>query len=94
MIVVMQKGAGEAQVAAISELVAGWGLKAHVSQGAERTVIGLIGDEAQAQAPSLEMMPGVEKVMPVLKPTSGPVRNSTRKKPSSRSRRPAMATAA
>ena len=68
MIVVMKKGAEEAQVKAISDLVLGWGLKAHVSQGEERTVIGLIGDEAQAQGPSLEMMPGVEKVMPVLKP--------------------------
>ena len=68
MIVVMKKGAEEAQVKAISDLVEGWGLKAHVSQGEERTVIGLIGDEAQAQGPSLEMMPGVEKVMPVLKP--------------------------
>ena len=68
MIVVMKKGASEAQVKAIAELVAGWGLKAHVSPGEEVTVIGLIGDEAAMQETALEMMPGVEKVMPVLKP--------------------------
>ena len=68
MIVVMKKGAEEAQIQAISDLVEGWGLKAHVSPGAEVTVIGLIGDESRVHEPSLEMMPGVEKVMPVLKP--------------------------
>ncbi len=68
MIVVMKRGAEAAQIQAISELVVSWGLKAHVSQGEERTVIGLIGDEEKVHEPSLEMMPGVEKVMPVLKP--------------------------
>lgn len=68
MIVVMKNGADAAQVQAISELVTEWGLKPHVSQGEERTVIGLIGDEAKVNEPALEMMPGVEKVMPVLKP--------------------------
>ena len=68
MIVVMKKGVADAQVKAISGLVESWGMKAHVSQGAERTVIGLIGDESVVNEPALEMMPGVEKVMPVLKP--------------------------
>lgn len=68
MIVVMQKGAEAAQVQAISELAEGWGLKVHVSQGEERIIIGLIGDETRVREPALEMMPGVEKVMPVLKP--------------------------
>ena len=68
MIVVMKNGAGAEQVQAVSELVSEWGLKPHVSQGEERTVIGLIGDEAKVNGPALEMMAGVEKVMPVLKP--------------------------
>ena len=68
MIVVMKSGAGEAQVKAVSDLVEVWGLKAHVSAGTERTVIGLIGDERLVNEPALEMLPGVEKVMPVLKP--------------------------
>ena len=68
MIVVMKKGASEAQIKAISDLAESWGLKAHVSPGTEVTVVGLIGDEASMQDSALEMMPGVEKVMPVLKP--------------------------
>jgi len=68
MIVVMKKGSEEAHIQAISERVEALGLKAHVSQGEERTIIGLIGDEQLVQGAALEMMPGVEKVMPVLKP--------------------------
>jgi len=68
MIVVMKKGSEEAQVQAISERVEQAGLKVHLSQGEERTIIGLIGDETLIQVTTLEMMPGVEKVMPVLKP--------------------------
>ncbi len=44
------------------------GLKANVSRGAERTVIGLIGPEDKLQIVPLEVFPGVEKVMPVLAP--------------------------
>jgi len=68
MIVVLKQGAEEAQIQAIADQVTEWGLKPHVSQGDQRTVIGLIGDEALVNEPALEMMPGVEKVMPVLKP--------------------------
>jgi 3-deoxy-7-phosphoheptulonate synthase len=68
MIVVMKKWAEAAQIQAVAELVDSWGLKPHVSEGAELTVIGLVGDEAKVNEPALEMMPGVEKVMPVLKP--------------------------
>ena len=68
MIVVMEKGAGPNQVQAIEAAVAEWGLRAHVSHGEERTIIGLIGDESNVNGPALEMMAGVEKVMPVLKP--------------------------
>jgi 3-deoxy-7-phosphoheptulonate synthase len=68
MIIVMKKGALDAHAQALLDLVAEWGLKPHVSLGEERTVIGLIGDESKVNEPALEMMPGVEKVMPVLKP--------------------------
>ncbi len=68
MIVVMKKGSEEAHIQAISERVEALGLKAHVSEGEERTIIGLIGDESLLQGAALDMMSGVEKVMPVLKP--------------------------
>jgi 3-deoxy-7-phosphoheptulonate synthase len=39
-----------------------------VSRGVERTIIGVIGEEVVLRMQPLEAFPGVEKVMPVLKP--------------------------
>ncbi|MBI4558030.1 MAG: 3-deoxy-7-phosphoheptulonate synthase [Candidatus Hydrogenedentes bacterium] len=45
------------------------GYRAHVLYGVERTVIGAIGDErGKARLQSLESMPGVDQVVPILKP--------------------------
>lgn len=68
MIIVLRKDATEEQIRHIVEKVAEWGLKANVSRGTERTVIGVLGDEALLRTKPLEVFPGVESVMPVLKP--------------------------
>ncbi|MCG0278005.1 MAG: 3-deoxy-7-phosphoheptulonate synthase [Thermanaeromonas sp.] len=44
------------------------GFKVHLSRGALRTVIGAIGDKTRLEHHALEAMPGVEKVIPILKP--------------------------
>jgi len=44
------------------------GLRAHVSQGEQRTIIGCIGDEARLAEHALTQLPGVERVLPILKP--------------------------
>ncbi len=44
------------------------GLRAHVSRGEQRTIIGCIGDEAKLSETGVEALEGVERVMPVLKP--------------------------
>ncbi len=68
MIIVLKQGATEDQVAHIVKTVESWGLAAHVSRGEERTVIGLIGNEDLIRERSLDVFPGVEKVMSVVKP--------------------------
>ncbi len=46
-----------------------FGYKAHLLEGVERTLIGAVGDErGKARLLSLEAMPGVERVVPILKP--------------------------
>src|SRR5205823_12431478 len=40
----------------------------HVSEGKLRTIIGVIGEESKLQAEPLAAIPGVEQVLPVLKP--------------------------
>jgi 3-deoxy-7-phosphoheptulonate synthase len=44
------------------------GLKAHLSEGEERTIIGAVGDERKLHLETLVDLAGVEKVLPILKP--------------------------
>src|SRR5205823_1571546 len=44
------------------------GFKAHLSRGELRTIIGVIGDENKLHAEPLAEIPGVEQVLPILKP--------------------------
>ncbi|MBI5755914.1 MAG: 3-deoxy-7-phosphoheptulonate synthase [Nitrospirae bacterium] len=68
MIIVLRPDATDEQIAHIKEKLEGLGLTIHVSKGKERTVLGAIGDERILQEQPLEAYPGVEKVVPVLKP--------------------------
>jgi len=68
MIIVLKPEATETQVNHIIEKVKVLGLNPHVSKGAERTIIGVIGPEDILRVTPLEVFPGVEKVIPVLSP--------------------------
>ena len=52
----------------IIELVESAGLRTHVIRGAERTVVGCIGDEGRLAELGLRNVEGVADVLPVLKP--------------------------
>ena len=70
MIVVMKRGSGEQDTAAVVKRVEDAGLTAHLSTGVERTVIGVLGvsTEVSDLRDMLEMLPGVEEVVPISKP--------------------------
>jgi len=68
MIVVFRKEATQKEVDHVIERIEKLGLKALVSRGTERTIIGIIGPEEAIRMQPLEVFPGVEKVMPVLAP--------------------------
>lgn len=68
MIIVLRPGATEKEINHILGRVTELGLKHMVSRGVERTIIGVIGEEDVLRVQPLEAFPGVEKVMPVLKP--------------------------
>ncbi len=68
MIIVLKPNATKKQVDHVVEKIKGLGLKPLVSRGTERTIIGVIGSEDALRVQPLEVFPGVEKVMPVLKP--------------------------
>jgi 3-deoxy-7-phosphoheptulonate synthase len=66
MIVVMKRDAAEADVQRVVNRIVEWGLRAHLSQGEERTIVGIIGDERPVNWEMLARMDGVEKVLRVL----------------------------
>ena len=68
MIIVLRPGATEKEVKHIVDKVKKLGLKPWVSKGQERTIIGVIGAEDVIRVAPLEVFPGVEKVIPILKP--------------------------
>ncbi|MFO0904781.1 MAG: 3-deoxy-7-phosphoheptulonate synthase [Pirellulales bacterium] len=68
MIVVMEKGATQAQVEHMVKRVESLGLKSHVIVGSERTVIAAIGTKREDTRQSLESGPGVAEVVPILAP--------------------------
>jgi len=68
MIIVFKKGATKSEVSNLIKRIESLGLKAMVSKGTERTIVGVIGPEDTIRLHPLEVFPGVEKVMEVLSP--------------------------
>jgi 3-deoxy-7-phosphoheptulonate synthase len=68
MMVVMKESATSAEVDAVVERVEAAGAAAHVSQGELVTVIGIIGDREHVSGIGLEGAPGVDQLVPILKP--------------------------
>lgn len=68
MIIVMEQGATSEEISEVCNRIENVGLKVHLSQGSERTIIGAIGDERILQAHPINAMRGVEKAVHVLAP--------------------------
>jgi 3-deoxy-7-phosphoheptulonate synthase len=69
MIIVMKKGASKQELAEVKKRIQALGYKPHVIHGETRNVVGAVGDErGKAVLQALESMPGVESVVPILKP--------------------------
>jgi 3-deoxy-7-phosphoheptulonate synthase len=68
MIIVLRPNSTSEQIEHILERIQELGLKPHLSRGELRTIIGVIGDENKLQAEPLAAIPGVEQVLPILKP--------------------------
>ena len=68
MIIVLKPHPTPEVVEHVLERIAALGLTPHLSQGVSRTIIGVIGDEDKLQVQPLQAIPGVEAVVPILKP--------------------------
>lgn len=68
MIIVLRRDATQEVIDHVVEKIKSTGLAVHISKGKERTIIGAIGDETLLSSIQLDALPGVENVMPILKP--------------------------
>lgn len=68
MIIVLRPNSSQEQIDHVLDRIRELGLKPHLSQGELRTIIGVIGEETKLQAQPLLAIPGVEQVLPIMKP--------------------------
>src|SRR5437660_9522325 len=68
MIIVLRPDSTPDQIGHVLDRIRELGFKPHLSRGELRTIIGVIGDENKLQAEPLAAIPGVEQVLPILKP--------------------------
>lgn len=65
MIIVMQPGASATALETVKEKITQAGLQYHLSEGAVRTIVGVIGDKKAIRQLQVEMLDGVEKTVPI-----------------------------
>ncbi len=68
MLVVMKKDSSEQELAGVMQKLTQSGLTGHTSKGVERTVIGVVGQTYPELRDTLELLPGVDEVIPISKP--------------------------
>lgn len=68
VIVIMKSQARMREISAVIARIEDLGYEVHLSEGDERTIIGLIGDGQPVDIPQIEGMSGVERCVPVLQP--------------------------
>lgn len=68
MVVIMNSDATQEDIRGVLERIESLGMQTHLSQGKERTIIGLIGDERDVDFDSIAALPGVERAIPILRP--------------------------
>jgi 3-deoxy-7-phosphoheptulonate synthase len=69
MIIVLKKNVSQKEYHEVINMIKELGYHAHVIQGSERTVIGAVGSgRGKDKLQAMENLPGVENVVPILKP--------------------------
>ena len=68
MLIVMRHGATDAEVQRVVAVIQEMGYQAQAMPGAQRTAVGLVGNDGRVDASRLEGLPGVTEVIHVSKP--------------------------
>ena len=68
MLVILKSDAGPDTLERVVERIEQLGLRAHISKGEFRTIVGAIGEETAALPDQLRTLEGVESVVPIMRP--------------------------
>jgi 3-deoxy-7-phosphoheptulonate synthase len=68
MVVVMNSNSTSNQIKVVTKKLRELGFQTHIIRGSKRIVIGAVGTREDIEAVSLESLPGVEKIVPIMKP--------------------------
>jgi 3-deoxy-7-phosphoheptulonate synthase len=68
MIIIMKHLATPGEIGTVISQVETFGYRVHLSQGTERTIIGVVGDDRPLENHNFELLSGVEQVVRILKP--------------------------
>ena len=68
MLIVMRHGAAQEEVQRVVDVIKDMGYQAQIMPGAQRTAVGLVGNDGRVDASRLEGLPGVQEVIHVSKP--------------------------
>ena len=68
MLIVMRHGATDAEIQRVVAVIEELGYKASRMPGAQRTAVGLVGNDGRVDASRLEALPGVQEIIHVSKP--------------------------
>lgn len=68
MIIVMAKDSTQAELDEVQRRIENHGLSTHISQGVERTVVGVLGTIPPDLKDEMELLPGVSEVVRITKP--------------------------
>jgi 3-deoxy-7-phosphoheptulonate synthase len=68
MMIVMKGECSQKEINEVVDVIKNWGLDAHLSQGEEHTVIGIVGDTRKVQREYFLHVQGIERIIPISRP--------------------------
>ncbi len=68
MMIVMKGECSQQEINEVVDVIKNWGLDAHLSQGEEHTVIGIVGDTRKVQREYFLHVNGIERIIPISRP--------------------------
>jgi 3-deoxy-7-phosphoheptulonate synthase len=68
MMIIMRSDASQEEISLVVSKVETAGLRAHLSRGEERTIIGAIGDGRPVNRDQFLVLPGVDRIVPISRP--------------------------